>query len=96
MAAGGYPGSYKKGTPIYGLDEAATVPHSMVFHAGTALKDGQVVTSGGRVLAVTALGADLKTAVGRAYEAAAKIRFEGAHYRKDIAHRAFGREETVH
>lgn len=96
MAAGGYPGSYKKGTPIYGLDEAATVPHSMVFHAGTALKDGQVVTSGGRVLAVTALGADLKTAVDRAYEAAAKIRFEGAHYRKDIAHRAFGREETVH
>jgi phosphoribosylamine--glycine ligase len=91
MAAGGYPGSYKKGTPIYGLDEAAAVPHSMVFHAGTALKDGQVVTAGGRVLAVTALGADLKTAVDRAYEAAAKIRFEGAHYRKDIAHRAFGR-----
>jgi phosphoribosylamine--glycine ligase len=91
MAAGGYPGPYVKGTPIHGLAEAAHVPHSMVFHAGTSLKDGQVVTSGGRVLAVTALGADLKTAVGRAYEAAAKIRFEGAHYRTDIAHRAFNR-----
>lgn len=91
MAAGGYPGPYAKGTPIHGLAEAAHVPHSMVFHAGTSLMDGQVVTAGGRVLAVTALGADLKTAVGRAYEAAAKIRFEGAHYRTDIAHRAFNR-----
>ncbi len=91
MAAGGYPGAYTKGTPIYGLDEAAKVPDSMVFHAGTALKDGQVVTAGGRVLAVTALGADLKTAVGRAYEAVAKIRFEGAQHRTDIASRAFNR-----
>lgn len=91
MAAGGYPGSYQKGTPIYGLEDSATVPDSMVFHAGTAFKDGQVVTSGGRVLAVTALGADLQTAVARAYEAVAKIRFDGAHYRKDIAHRAFNR-----
>ena len=92
MAAGGYPGPYTKGTPIAGLDEAAQLPDCMVFHAGTALKDGRVVTSGGRVLAVTALGADLKTAVGRAYEAVAKIRFEGAQHRTDIAHRAFGRE----
>ena len=91
LAAGGYPGSYKKGTPIYGLDEAAKIPDCMVFHAGTALKDGHVVTSGGRVLAVTALGPDLETAVARAYAAVAKIRFEGAHYRKDIAHRAFNR-----
>ena len=91
MAAGGYPGSYTKGTPICGLDEAATVPDSIVFHAGTALKDGQVVTSGGRVLAVTALGSNLQSAVARAYEAAAKIHFEGAHYRSDIAHRAFNR-----
>jgi phosphoribosylamine--glycine ligase len=93
MAAGGYPGAYKKGTPIYGLEEAARVPNSVVFHAGTASKDGQVVTSGGRVLAVTALGPDLKTAVGRAYEAAEKIRFDGAHYRRDIAHRAFSRQQ---
>jgi phosphoribosylamine--glycine ligase len=91
MAAGGYPGSYKKGTPIFGLEEAAKVPNSMVFHAGTALKDGQVVTSGGRVLAVTALGSDLQTAVARAYEAVAKIRFEGAQHRTDIAYRAFNR-----
>ena len=91
MAAGGYPGSYKKGDVITGLDEAAKIQDSMVFHAGTALQNGNVVTSGGRVLAVTALGTDLETAVGRAYEAAAKIRFEGAHYRKDIAHRAFNR-----
>jgi len=91
MAAGGYPGTYSKGTPIYGLGEAANVPHSLVFHAGTALKEGQVVTAGGRVLAVTALGPDLKTAVGRAYEAVSKIRFEGAQYRTDIAHRAFNR-----
>jgi len=92
MAAGGYPGSYKKGTPISGLDAAAKVPDSIVFHAGTALRDGHAVTSGGRVLAVTALGKDLKTAVGRAYEAVKLIRFDGAQYRKDIAHRAFGRE----
>ena len=91
MAAGGYPGSYKKGTPIFGLDEASHLPDTMVFHAGTAEKEGQVVTSGGRVLAVTALGMDMQTAVGRAYEAVAKIRFDGAHYRRDIAHRAFNR-----
>ena len=91
MAAGGYPGAYAKGTPITGLDEAAQVPDSMVFHAGTALKDGQVVTAGGRVLAVTALGPDLKTAVGRAYEAVSKIHFDGAQHRTDIAHRAFNR-----
>ena len=95
MAAGGYPGPYKKGTPIYGLEEAAKVQDAVVFHAGTALKDGQVVTAGGRVLAVTAVGKDLETAVTRAYQAAAKIRFEGAHYRTDIAHRAFGREELA-
>ncbi len=91
MAAGGYPGVYKKGIPINGLEEAARDSDSMVFHAGTARKDGQVVTSGGRVLAVTALGADLKTAVTRAYGAVARIRFEGAHFRTDIAHRAFNR-----
>ena len=89
LAAGGYPGAYKKGTSITGLAAAATVPDSMVFHAGTALKDGQTVTTGGRVLAVTALGADLRTAVNRAYEAVEKIHFEGAHYRTDIAARAF-------
>ena len=88
MAAGGYPGSYGSGDAIDGLAEANRVPGAVVFHAGTKLKDGKVVTSGGRVLGVTALGADLKAAVARAYEAAGKIHFSKAHYRKDIAWRA--------
>lgn len=91
MAAGGYPGNYVKGTVIHGLSDAATVKGAVVFHAGTRTKDGVVVTAGGRVLAVTALGADLETAVGHAYEAVAKISWEGAQYRKDIARRAFNR-----
>ncbi|MDR2849259.1 MAG: phosphoribosylamine--glycine ligase [Verrucomicrobiota bacterium] len=91
LAAGGYPGAYAKGLPITGLDAAARVSDCTVFHAGTALKDGRVVTAGGRVLAVTALGADLKTAVGRAYEAVGKIHFDGVQYRTDIAAKAFGR-----
>ncbi len=94
LAAGGYPGPYAKGLPIGGLQEAARIPDSMVFHAGTALRDGQTVTAGGRVLAVTALGADLRAAVARAYEAVDCLRFEGAHARRDIAHRAFSR--TAH
>ena len=88
MAAGGYPGGYAKGDAISGLGDVAD---ATVFHAGTALKDGQVVTAGGRVLTVTALGADLKTAVARAYEAVGKISFAGAQFRKDIARRAFDR-----
>ena len=92
LAAGGYPGRHRKGLPISGLDAAGTVADAIVFHAGTALKDGQAVTAGGRVLAVTALGSDLRAAVGRAYEAAAKIHFDGVHYRTDIAHRALDRE----
>jgi len=91
MAAGGYPGSYDKGDEILGLASAAEVKGSVVFHAGTTLKDGKVVTAGGRVLAVTALGADLKTAVGCAYDAAKRISFKGAQYRNDIARRAFNR-----
>jgi len=91
MAAGGYPGAYAKGQVIAGLDQAAAVPAACVFHAGTAQKGGDTVTAGGRVLAVTALGADLQTAVGRAYEAVAAITFEGAQYRTDIARRAFHR-----
>ncbi len=91
MASGGYPGSYQKGIAITGLDDAAKLKDVCVFHAGTAMKDGAVVTSGGRVLAVTALGKDLKSAVGLAYEGVAAIRFVGAHFRKDIARRAFAR-----
>jgi phosphoribosylamine--glycine ligase len=88
MASGGYPGSYAKGKPILGLAEAAKLPDIKVFHAGTALKDGQIVTNGGRVLGVTALGKDLKVAQAAAYAAVEKIHFDGAHFRRDIAAKA--------
>jgi phosphoribosylamine--glycine ligase len=81
MASGGYPGSYETGYEIAGLDPADAV----VFHAGTQLKDGKFVTAGGRVLGVTALGADVADARDRAYAAARKIGFRGAHFRTDIA-----------
>jgi phosphoribosylamine--glycine ligase len=88
IASGGYPGPYEKGKVIAGLGEAATLPDTMVFHAGTALKDGEVVTAGGRVLGVTARGATIQDAKARAYAACERIRFDGAHYRTDIADRA--------
>jgi phosphoribosylamine--glycine ligase len=90
MASGGYPGSYEKGKPIRGLDDAAKLPGVKVFHAGTALKDGKVVTNGGRVLGVTALGADLKAARKAAYAAVEKIHFDGAQFRKDIGVKGLG------
>jgi phosphoribosylamine--glycine ligase len=89
MASGGYPGNYEKGKPIFGLDDAAKLPGVKVFHAGTASKDDQIVTSGGRVLGVTALGKGLKAAQTAAYAAVDKIHFAGAHYRRDIAAKAF-------
>jgi phosphoribosylamine--glycine ligase len=89
MASGGYPGNYPKGKIITGLDAANKLPHTKVFHAGTALKDGQIVTNGGRVLGVTALGKDLRTAQAAAYAAVETIQFEGAHFRRDIAAKAF-------
>jgi phosphoribosylamine--glycine ligase len=88
MAAGGYPGAYQKGKAIRGLKEAAGVPDAMVFHAGTKLLEGRVVTSGGRVLGVTALGKGLEEAVAQAYAAVDKIGFEGAAFRRDIAAKA--------
>ncbi len=88
MAAGGYPGAYAKGKPISGLAEAGAMEGVTVFHAGTRLEGGQVLTSGGRVLGVTATGGTLRAAVDRAYAAADKIRFEGGWCRRDIAHRA--------
>jgi phosphoribosylamine--glycine ligase len=91
MAAGGYPGAYQKGKVIRGLADAAKVRDAVVFHAGTRLQDGQVVTSGGRVLGVTALGKGLKEAVDQAYAAVGKVAFEGAAFRRDIAAKAFGR-----
>jgi len=89
MASGGYPGNYPKGKVITGLDTANKLPHTKVFHAGTALKDGHIVTNGGRVLGVTALGKDLKAAQAAAYAAVEKIHFDGAHFRRDIAAKAF-------
>lgn len=88
MASGGYPGSYEKGKPIKGLEDAAKLPDTVVFHAGTAFNDGEIVTAGGRVLGVTALGKDIKEAKKRAYEAVEKISFDGAHYRRDISDKA--------
>jgi phosphoribosylamine---glycine ligase len=87
LASGGYPGKYCTGIPIKGIDDASRLEGVQVFHAGTALQDGQLVTAGGRVLSVAAHGATLQEAVARAYAAAARISFEGMHYRRDIAHR---------
>ncbi len=85
LASGGYPGSYATGVPIDGVDAAAALPDVEVFHAGTRVDDDRLVTAGGRVLAVTALGGEVATARARAYEAADRIRFEGLHRRSDIA-----------
>jgi phosphoribosylamine--glycine ligase len=83
MAAPGYPASYPTGLPIHGL-EAVNDSQRVVFHAGTSFEDGRLVTSGGRVLAVSGLGPTLQAAVAQAYEGVALIEFEGAHYRHDI------------
>jgi phosphoribosylamine---glycine ligase len=91
MASGGYPGSYPKGKVITGLPEAGKIEGVKVFHAGTKLQDNQVVTSGGRVLGVTAQAADLKAAIDKAYRAVGLISFEGVHFRKDIGHKALRR-----
>lgn len=88
MASAGYPGEYQKGKVIEGLDQVAALEDVSVFHAGTSVEDGKVLTNGGRVLAVTALGQDIKAARQRAYQAVGLIRFEGAHYRKDIGLKA--------
>jgi len=88
MASGGYPGSYEKGKVIEGLDDAAKMEDVVVFHAGTKKEGGKILTNGGRVLGVTALGGTIAEAQKRAYEAVAKITFEGAQYRKDIADKA--------
>jgi phosphoribosylamine--glycine ligase len=92
MASGGYPGSYRKGDIIHGLDEAGAVEGAAIFHAGTAVDDqGRALTSGGRVLGVTARGGDIRSAIERAYEAANLIHWEDAYYRKDIGAKALRR-----
>ena len=87
ISSGGYPGAFELGKRISGVEEADNLQGVKVFHAGTDQRDGAFFTSGGRVLGVTASGADLKSAVGKAYEAVGKIKFEGMHHRTDIAAR---------
>ncbi len=91
MASGGYPGSYETGHPITGLDAAET-PDCKVFHAGTQLDDGAVLTSGGRVLCVTGLGGNVTEACEKAYQGAVRISWQDARYRSDIGYRALARE----
>jgi len=90
MAAGGYPEDYRKGDPIAGLDDVDS-EDLKVFHAGTTLKDGKVVTNGGRVLCVVGLGADVAAAQRRAYEGVARVKWADHYFRHDIGHRAIGR-----
>lgn len=91
MASGGYPESYKKGIPMNGFDENGQVDGCFVYHAGTKLgENGEFLTNGGRVIGVTAKGMNLQNALDNAYDGVKKIDFEGAHYRKDIGHRALG------
>ncbi|MCP4022777.1 MAG: phosphoribosylamine--glycine ligase [Desulfobacteraceae bacterium] len=91
IASGGYPGSYEKGAVISGLEQANKVADTVVFHAGTAQKDGEVVTSGGRVLGVTSLGDGVKNAIDKAYEACSKISWDKHFHRKDIGAKALKR-----
>lgn len=92
VSSEGYPGAYRKGDVITGIEEANAMDGVFVFHAGTAFQDNKVVTSGGRVLGVTATGSDIAAAKAKAYDAAGKIHFKGMHYRKDIADRALNRK----
>jgi phosphoribosylamine--glycine ligase len=85
MASAGYPGKVEAGKRISGLEQASQMENVQIFHAGTRARNGTIETNGGRVLAVTALGSSLTAARDRAYEAVAKISFEGCHYRRDIA-----------
>jgi phosphoribosylamine--glycine ligase len=91
MASGGYPASYAKGFQIMGLDEVLKMEDVVVFHAGTSLRDGKVVNSGGRVLGVTGLGNTVAEAIECAYSAVDKINWSGAHFRKDIGRKALNR-----
>ena len=90
LAAGGYPASYEKGNEIYGIGNAEKLG-ALVFHAGTAKKNGKIVTNGGRVLSVVGMGKDIASAVQSAYDAVDQISFKGEYHRKDIAHRALNR-----
>jgi phosphoribosylamine--glycine ligase len=92
MAAQGYPGDYRKGDEIAGLEKASELGDLFVFHAGTAMRDSKCVTNGGRVLGVTALGDTVKSAIGRVYDGVAAITWSGVHYRSDIGRKAIDRK----
>ena len=94
LAAAGYPGDYPKGDVISGLEAAAEISDSKVFHAGTAEKNGKVVTAGGRVLCATALGKTVTEAQKKAYQVVSKIHWDGVFYRSDIGYRAIAREQA--
>jgi phosphoribosylamine---glycine ligase len=94
LASGGYPGRYTTGQAITGIEAAEARPGTRVFHAGTARRDGRLVTAGGRVLGVTAVADDLTAAIAAAYEGVSHIRFEGMHYRTDIGRRALEARAT--
>jgi phosphoribosylamine--glycine ligase len=93
LASSGYPGKYETGKSIEGLDSGQVEMNEgiYVFHAGTRMENGKIVTSGGRVCAVTGIGQNLKGAIEHAYQGVEKIRFEGCHYRKDIGQKALAR-----
>jgi phosphoribosylamine--glycine ligase len=91
MASEGYPGRYPQGMPITGLEEAAHLEQTWIFHAGTSLRDSHLVTSGGRVLGVTARAESIAAAIERAYRAVDYIHWPGVHYRRDIGWRALQR-----
>lgn len=94
VSSGGYPGKYDKGKRIYGLEEIEKLDNVYIFHAGTSFLDGNIVTSGGRVLGITAMGKDIREAIDRVYGAVRLVKFENAHYRKDIGYRALNRWRT--
>jgi len=91
LASEGYPGAYKKGEVITGLDDAEAIDGVMVFHAGTRLQNNNLLTDGGRVLGITALGNEIRSAIDKAYMAVDRIHFKGMHYRRDIGLRAINR-----
>ena len=93
-SSAGYPGTYKAGFPISGLAAAAQVPGVQIFHAGSVQVGGQLLTAGGRVLAVSATGDTLPQALDRAYQAMGEIHFEGMYYRRDIGHRALRHKKS--
>ena len=94
MASDGYPTKYEQGFPIYGIDDAEALGDVTVFHAGTDERDGQLLTAGGRVLAVTGVDRDIQSAIKRAYKAIDTITFENQYCRRDIGYQALARLQT--